>query len=53
MEMKTREYRVWSKEEENALKEGVKKHGEGKWEQLKRDMEFEEKLRYGLVEASG
>lgn len=33
----TREYRIWDKEEEDALRDGVKKHGLGAWERIRTD----------------
>ena len=36
----TREYRVWDQQEEEALREGVKKHGLGAWERIRTDPEF-------------
>ena len=36
----TREYRVWDPVEEDALKDGVKKHGLGAWEIIRTDPEF-------------
>ena len=37
---KAREYRVWSPLEESALREGVRKHGLGSWENIRRDPQF-------------
>ena len=39
-----REYRVWKKEEEHALRLGVAKHGSGAWELIRTDPEFQAKL---------
>lgn len=36
-----REYRVWEAHEEQALRDGVKKHGLGAWEKIRTDGEFE------------
>lgn len=36
----TREYRVWEPAEEDALREGVRKHGLGAWEIIRKDAEF-------------
>ncbi|GBF88113.1 hypothetical protein Rsub_00825 [Raphidocelis subcapitata] len=36
-----REYRVWEAHEEQALRDGVKKHGLGAWEKIRTDLEFE------------
>jgi hypothetical protein len=36
----TRSYNVWSVEEEEALRQGVKKHGLGAWEIIRRDKAF-------------
>ena len=36
----TRGYRVWTTEEEDALREGVKKHGLGAWEIIRKDAQF-------------
>lgn len=36
----TRGYNVWSVEEEAALRDGVKKHGLGAWEVIRKDPEF-------------
>ena len=35
-----RDYRVWTAEEEGALREGVKKHGLGAWEAIRKDAQF-------------
>lgn len=34
----------WTPEEEEALHQGVQKHGTGKWKNILRDKEFAEKL---------
>ena len=39
-----REYRVWQKEEENALRLGVAKHGAGNWEIIRTDPQFNAQL---------
>jgi len=39
-----REYRVWRKDEERALRRGVSKHGTGAWEMIRTDPEFAEML---------
>lgn len=36
----TREYRVWEPAEEDALRDGVKKHGLGAWEVIRKDPEY-------------
>lgn len=45
-----REYRVWKKEEENALRLGVAKHGSGAWELIRTDPEFHSKLYASLTQ---
>lgn len=36
----TRGYHVWNQAEEDALRAGVKKHGLGAWEIIRKDPEF-------------
>jgi hypothetical protein len=36
----TRGYRVWDQAAEDALKAGVKKHGLGAWEHIRKDPQF-------------
>jgi Myb-like DNA-binding domain len=43
--MKNREYKVWTPEEETALREGVIKYGLGCWETLRKAPELKEKLK--------
>ncbi len=38
--MGTRGYNVWTTAEEDALRKGVKKHGLGAWEIIRKDPEF-------------
>eukprot|EP00892_Ulva_mutabilis_P000706 jgi/Ulvmu1/10636/UM066_0015.1 len=40
-----REYRVWRKDEERALRKGVTKHGTGAWEMIRTDAEFADTLK--------
>lgn len=37
----TRAYRIWDGEAEEALRAGVRKHGLGAWELIRKDPEFE------------
>lgn len=37
----TRAYRIWCAEAEEALRQGVRKHGLGAWELIRKDPEFE------------
>lgn len=36
----TRAYVVWTEDEQEALRRGVKKHGLGAWEIIRKDQEF-------------
>ncbi len=40
MTKQARGYRVWTPEAEQALRDGVRKHGLGAWEQIRKDEEF-------------
>lgn len=37
----TRAYRVWDGETEDALRAGVRKHGLGAWELIRKDPDFD------------
>lgn len=40
MVKQTRGYRVWDPTSEDALKSGVRKHGLGAWEHIRKDPQF-------------
>lgn len=42
--MASREYNTWKREEEEALRLGVKKHGAGDWELIRTDPDFQKEL---------
>jgi len=49
--MNVRCYRVWTPEEEEALRQGVQKHGIGSWEIIRQDTSFSNLLWWVTKEA--